>query len=47
MNDIIEGLTQMDSVMFLLVCGGLLGLVFQRIIGRFVKPNYYSYTKGP
>jgi hypothetical protein len=40
----IETLTQMDSAMLLIAFSGLLGLLALRIIGIFVKPNYY--TKG-
>jgi hypothetical protein len=42
LNAIVNVLTEMDSVMLILVAGGLVGLVLQRIIGVFVKPNYYS-----
>lgn len=45
MNEIINTLTEMDSVMLTLVFGGLMGLLSQRIIGRFVKPNYYTRSR--
>lgn len=45
MNTIISVLTEMDSAMLTLALGGLVGIVAQRIIGIFVKPNYYDYAK--
>lgn len=42
LNAIVNVLTQMDSAMLTLAVGGLVGLVMQRIIGIFVKPNYYA-----
>lgn len=41
LNAIVNVLTEMDSVMLILAAGGLVGLALQRIIGVFVKPNYY------
>lgn len=34
-------LTQMDSLMLFAIVGGLLGLGLQRVLGIFIKPNYY------
>ena len=44
LSAIVNVLTEMDSAMLTLAFGGLLGLGALRVIGIWVKPNYY--TKG-
>lgn len=39
-------LTQTASAGLVLVVGGLLGLGIQRILGHFIKPDYYTRSHG-